>query len=303
MMVSFRSVAAATLLFLCIACQKEVGFDSVSASGSGTAGSVNGVFKMKINGVQWTADRAAGANILGGLINLTGIEKDKKYFIITLSDTVTGTYVLNNINSHVAALIDSSQANPGSYTTNQSGDTTVAGGTVTVTTIDKTNKTISGRFACKVFRQSDSSKVIITEGIFEKLSYATTLPVANATDTLYVKVDGVQWNAKSIFAVTFGGGTLISGTDLNVSRGVGLQVPASVATGTYDFTFFGDYIGTYAPDAVTNLMADTGKITIMEHNLTTKRIRGSFYFKASPILGTTGTAYNLTEGYFSIKTQ
>lgn len=302
MIVSFRSVATATLLFLCTACQKEIGFDSGSASGSGTAGSVNGVFKMKVNGVQWTADRVAGASILGGIINLTGIEKDKKYFIITLSDTVTGTYVLNTINLHAAALIDSSQANPGAYTTNQSDDTTLSGGTVTVTAIDKTNKTISGRFACKVFRESDSSKVVITEGIFDKLSYATTLPVANTTDTLYVKVDGVLWNAKSIITLTNGGTIIINGTELNLSRGAGLQMPEKVIAGTYAFTFFGDYTGTYAPNSTTALIADSGKITIIEHNLATKRIRGNFNFKANPIVGT-GTTYNLTEGYFSVKTQ
>ena len=302
MIVSFRSVAAATLLFLCTACQKEISFDSASASGT-AGGSVNGVLKMKIDGVQWAADRAAGASMISGRTGITGIGKDKKYIILSLSDTVTGTYLLYDTSYSAGILVDSSQAKPDPYTTNQSGDTTLAGGAVTITAIDRVNKTMSGSFKFKVYRITDSTGKKITEGVFEKLSYTTTLPAASSTDTLTVKTDGGQWTAQSIFAVTFGGGTLISGTASNLSRSVGLQVPAGVAAGTYDFTFFGDYIGTYAPDAVTTLMADPGKITIIEHNLTTKRIRGSFYFKAIPIPGTTGTTYNLTEGYFSVKTQ
>ncbi|MEP6952031.1 MAG: hypothetical protein ABI863_22265 [Ginsengibacter sp.] len=42
----------------------------------------------------------------------------------------------------------------------------------------------------------------------------------------------------------------------------------------------------------------SGTLTILEHNITTKRIRGNFNFHASEVPGT--KVSELTEGYFSV---
>jgi hypothetical protein len=299
MRTSLRLLAGAALLLFCISCQKEISYDTAALSGNATG--VNGVVKMKINGVQWTADKVAGASLMNGIINITGVGKDKKYFTISLTDTITGTYHLSDTAAHAAAYLDSSQLNKGTYTTNASENINLAGGTVIISAIDKVHKTISGTFQLKLFRQSDSGTVTITEGVFDKLGYATTLSLANGTDTVNAKVDGSLWQAKTINTLNYGGYIIINASAPDLSRSLSIQVTDHVNAGTYNLTFFGDYISTYAPNNSTAYMADSGKVTIVERNLITKRIRGTFNFRASTVQGT-GTSYSITEGYFSVKT-
>src|SRR5215813_10348315 len=128
--VSFLSVAISTLFF--ISCQKEVSVDTTNASPAGATGN----FKAKIDGDQWIADKATGAWRLQGLINISGMSIDKKILSITLTDSGVHTYTLDDVSLNAAAYIDSAEANPLDFSTNQGVDPGDAGGTVTITKID-----------------------------------------------------------------------------------------------------------------------------------------------------------------------
>ena len=65
-----------SLVLLITACQKEASFDPNNPNGSPVP--VSGNMKAKINGVQWTADRVAGAARFSGIINISGVSNDKK---------------------------------------------------------------------------------------------------------------------------------------------------------------------------------------------------------------------------------
>lgn len=299
---SIRFLFTAVIALSFIACQKEMSLENSSGTpgGGGGGGTVPGALKMKINGTQWVADNVAEATLLGGYINIYGLSKTHKDISINIADTVPGTYTLDQNSNAYAELSDSTE-NPEVYTSYDGQDTSFAGGTVVITSIDKVNKTISGTFKFKMYRDSDSKRLTITEGVIDKLPYISSLPPASSTDTLKVKVDGVLWTVPSIGAVSTSGLISINGAESDFSKFIGLSVPSGTTPGTYDFTTSGPYIGVYNPNSSTVLIAQSGKITILENNTSTRRIRGNFNFPATALAG--GLSAQLTEGYFSVHYQ
>lgn len=301
MRIGIYLLAALSIFLFFTSCSKE---KSVEIGQNPTAiGSGSGVFKMKINGTQWEAGNTAYASISGGFIHINGKSKDNKAFIITLGDTLATTYVLSQGILNLAALSDIADLSGISYGTNEGTDTADAGGIVVVNNIDKVNKTISGTFRCKVFRDIDGSQKQITEGVFDKVSYNTSaspLGTTSKTDTIRAKIDNTAWSAVGITSNAFGGSIIISGAAIDGVRSVSLSFPQDITPGTYDLNILSP-VGLYFPTPATIYASESGNVTITEHNTTTKRIRGSFNFKATDQTGSKSA--QLTEGYFSVKYQ
>lgn len=287
---------AVSITFFFISCKKEESFEI----GKDQPAIVNGVLRMKINGTQWVAENLAYATVIGNFIQINGLSKDNQTLNINLLDSTARTYILNQSGTDGGAILTEG-ANFGAiaYSTVDGIDSSDAGGTVIVTSIDKINKTISGTFKFKVFRDNDSSQKIITEGVFDKLSYSRNAPPASITDTFRVKTDNIDWSAKSISAVATGGSLMITGSELDVSKLTILSMPQTVTPGTYDFDYSGDYIGLYVLFSTNYFASESGKLVIIENNTATKRIRGNFNFKATELTGS--RTAQLTEGYFSVK--
>jgi hypothetical protein len=261
--------------------------------------------KAKINSVQWNADKFSGASRMVGVINISGVDNNKRYLTITLTDSGVHKYILSDETMNVAALIDSSESNKNGYTTNQGINPSDAGGEVNITAINTDKKTISGTFSFKVFRQQDGAQKTISEGSFTNLAYTTTMPQASATDTFRVKIDGASWTPSFITGVSAFGQIAISATNSSATKSVGVIFPSNIQPGSYTFDFFGaTYIGQYNPDLDPghSKASSSGTLTILEHNTTTKRIRGNFAFKGEELLNAANFA-QLTEGYFSVKYQ
>src|ERR1043165_8981466 len=148
----YSSIVILSTIIL-ISCQKEV---------DGGLGNTNnlttGNFKAKINGVQWVANSATGASRLAGFISINGRSTDKKYVSINLLDSGVHNYTLDANSFNVASYIDSNLTNTFNFSTNQGVNTGDAGGVVNVTSIDAVNKTISGPFSFRVFRQFDNQQ-------------------------------------------------------------------------------------------------------------------------------------------------
>jgi hypothetical protein len=288
------------------ACQKEVDFALT------TNNQVTGDFRAKIGGTQWVANKVAVADISGGMITLVGISTDKKMIGIIVDDNGVGTYTLDeNSFFDVGTYTDSAETNPNAYSTNQGPNPGDAGGTLTITSIDATSKRISGTFSFKVYRQFDNAQKNITEGSFTNISYAPVAPPTNSTDTFRVKIGGTQWippmaiAAKTPAQPPMPAQIVVTGTDLTSLKAVGLFMPADITPGSYTLDLFGaTYIGQYNPDSdpTHSQASTTGTLTILEHNTTTKRIRGNFNFHAETILPPIISS-ELTEGYFSMKYQ
>ncbi len=158
---------------------------------------------------------------------------------------------------------------------------------------------MSGSFSIKVFRPIDGQEKNITEGVFTNISYETNpLPPANVSDTFRVKADGAQFPVSSVMAVSAFGMISVSASDQAVSKTVGLSFKSTITPGSYNFSLFGmDYIAQYNI-GTSYLVGSSGTLMILEHNTTTKKIRGNFSFKAAEIVGS--KTADLTEGYFSV---
>jgi hypothetical protein len=278
-------------------CQKELSYEG----GPPPAQEVNGDFRAKIDGVQWVAaDSAKGAAILGGLINISGTSSDNKQISMTLNDTITGVYTLNQVSTSLGSYADQDSSGVYAFTTDQGADTSQAGGIVTVTEIDKVNKTISGTFSFKVFRDLDSRGKSITEGIFNKLPYASALPPASNGDTMRCTINGVPWVGQSIMASILSPALAINGSDLNGTQSVSLIFPLNSIPGSYPMSISGlVYFGIYTPSATSALSSSSGTLTILQNDPVNKRVSGTFFFDAT-YPGLNATTDHLTAGYFSV---
>lgn len=265
-----------------------------------------GSFTAKIDGAAFVANKFAGAVRTRGLINVSGLANDGKIITMTLTDSGVHTYQLTQTTINAGAYNET--ANGISFTSNGSANTAEAGGTVTITSIDTVKKTMTGTFNFKAFRASDNTTRNITTGIFTGITYTTDAlpPTTNTTDTFRVKRDGVAWTNYSVIGVAvpfLNQIAVTSSTDASATVNVGLTFPNTVTPGSYAFDFI-TYAAVYNPsaDPMMSMTAFGGNLTILEHNTTTKRVRGTFNFNASPLTNPS-TVVAFTEGYFSVKYQ
>ena len=280
-------------------CQKEL----TDPTGSTTTPGGTGDFRATINGTLWVANLSQGARQNGRLV-IEG-QGGGKLIAITLADAGSGHYVLDSISSSgsAAAYSDSASGSNVAFATNGGGS--ITGGTVDIT-IDTVNKRFSGTFQFKVFRAIDTAQRNITLGSFTNVSYATTTPPASSTDTFNVKIDGTAFASYSVIGLSIPllNQIEISGLDQAGTKSVTVYVPNAVVPGTYSIGTIGDnYYGQYNRDASTFLISDTGTLTILEHNTSTKRIRGSFNFHAKQFAVTNPIQAQLTLGYFAVTYQ
>ena len=288
-----------------VSCQKEyTPFNNISPIPPGGLPGVTGKFTAKVNGVLFTGDKFAGAIRNAGVINISGLANSGKAITITLTDSGAHIYQLNSQTINAAGYNEA--ANAFSFTSNGSNDPFLAGGTCTITNIDTAKKQMSGTFKFKVFREIDGLSRDITEGTFTSLSYSTDAlpPTTNVTDTFRVKVDGVDWVNYSLnaLAVPFLDKIAITTSeDANANINIGFTFAKTITTGSYQWDLF-TVAGLYHPSSFSttgSLLAEGGNLTILEHNTTTKRIRGTFNFLAAPITSPTPVVA-FTEGYFSV---
>lgn len=266
---------------------------------------VTGNFVAQIDGVQWAASsNAEQATLIQGMINITGISSDNQEISITITDSVAGTYALNQQSTSLAAYADIDSSDIYAFATNQGTDTTQAGGEVTITEIDPIGKTMTGTFAFKVYRDIDGRQKTITAGVFNKLPYTTSLPSASSGDTLKATIDGTAWTGKSIEASINAGEMSIVGSSADGSQSIGLLLPSTATAGTYPLDGSNpSYIGVYtlvAGGTAAGLVSTAGSVTIQENNASTSRVRGTFTFTAKDPTGVSTATHAISSGVFSV---
>jgi hypothetical protein len=126
----------------------------------------------QINGVQWAAtDSTVSATFSQGLATIIGVSADGQEINITLSDTVVGLYALSQSSISFAIYTNLDSTGNYAWTTLQGADSSQAGGTVNIISLDPVNRTISGIFSFKAYRDSDGSQRNITAGTFYSIPY------------------------------------------------------------------------------------------------------------------------------------
>lgn len=129
-------------------------------------------FTAQVNGATWdAADSTQFASVTQGTLTLVGTAANGNQLIISLNDTIIGTYILNQQSASVATFSNVDSTSIYTYATNQGSDTAQAGGTVNIISIDPVGKTISGIFSFKAYRSLDGTQKVFTSGVFYKIPY------------------------------------------------------------------------------------------------------------------------------------
>lgn len=273
-------------------CLKEKSVDSTEGGGSG-------ILRMKIDGKQWTANKAVSAVVANGLVVITGVSQDDITLVIQIESTSAGPYQLDQASAHVATVLDINEATPVAYTTNQGANSSVAGGTVNITSIDDATKRISGNFTMKVYRSTDDKTLMITEGFFENLTYTTTAPNPGGSNTLTMKVDGADFTGTSVNANEAFGLIVITAADAG-TKGITLTFPNTVTAQTYVLDNANFYTAFYNNAALVYNAGAGGSLTITEHTPGTRTVKGTFFFTGEEQGTPPGPNVAITSGSFSV---
>ena len=170
-------------------------------------------------------------------------------------------------------------------------------GEITITEIDEANSTISGTFNFTGHNPINSSTKEFTNGSF------INIPLNRLPDIFenefFAKVDGVEYVETSISPINRFGHIFVGGRrNLEI---LAIIVDENVTAGTYTLTSdISRYPnGVYEINTTDLHVSGSGTITITSHDVSKKRLIGTFEFIAVPILTGVGT-YEITEGSFSV---
>jgi hypothetical protein len=252
-----------------------------------------GDFSAIIDGQQWIAtDSTRSASLLNSIFTISGTSSDGQTITISLADTTPGTYMLSKSSASIATYTESNTYSGRYFSTNQSNNSSLAGGMVVVKEIDKINKTISGTFTLNMYVDSNGGyKKVITEGVFNDIPYINSLPLASITDTFNVQINGTNWKAQSIILTQVNGQYFLKGSALDASKSVGIYFNFGSFDDS-DFTYYG-FLGKYNNEHTSSFnsydsssagdvtyISSNGSLTITNYDSSTGRLRGNFYFNA-----------------------
>jgi hypothetical protein len=284
-----------------VSCTKEVSRESPLQGQTD-----NSSFYATIDGQPWQADSVRQTVIAGGELTLTGISGAGDAIAIVLPGFQTGIYDLNAQSAGYAVFLNLGDTS--SLYLSNSGST--AGGTVTLTSIDTINHTISGTFQFNLYQPADPTAKAVTAGVFNDIPYGgggstgtnptQPPPATGSSDTLQAKVDGADWNATDVVIQSQSGLLGIAG--ISGQQSLVIFMPANITAGTYAMDFnSGMYFGAYSTDAADPtkvlLAIGNGSLTILENDVTNRRMRGTFSFTAKS--QTNSNSATVTNGYFA----
>jgi len=265
----------------------------------------SGDFYATIDGQPWQGDSIRQAVVAGGTLTITGVGKTGDALAIILPGLQTGIYSLSQ-QSAGYAVFTNLQDTTNLYLSNSIADSSKAGGTVNLTTVDTVHKTVSGSFQFNLYQASNATGKVVTAGVFNNISYAgggivtppDQQPPNGSTDTLLARVDSVDWVAAQVVVDQSTGILAIGG--ISGQQSLGVYMPATVAPGTYAMDLnAGVYFGSYNPTTAKPLFAiGNGSLTILENDVVNKRIKGNFSFIAKS--QTDSSSATISDGYFSV---
>jgi hypothetical protein len=261
----FSTILFAFFCLSMLSCEIIIGPDCCGEPPLPPKGKMEGYFEA--DGWHATSVKAVVSN---GRINITG--HDGSLIQFSIEATEVGRYEINpSADKNVAIFIpENNENNLPPYTSAYLNFEVV--GEVDIIAIDKNKKTITGRFSCLVGRRTDESLPV--DATFNEIPYVETSNSA-FSGTLN----------DSIFSAAIIGGREQDGrikTHFLKSNGemIELTFTRYMAPGTYSM---GPTNGACITAAGDYCAADSGSITIVEHDMTLKRISGTFSFTSSAI--------------------
>lgn len=275
-------------------CRKERSIENSNGLGAD--------FTAMIGGSKWeAAEGTQGATMIQGMIYVTGISADGRQLSIALNNPVGGAYQLGQHTPDLAVYAGPDSSGAYVLSTNQGADISQAGGTVTVTTLDLANHTISGIFSFKTYRNFDSTRLNIASGVFYKIPLTALQTLPHERDTLTATIDSFSWIGQGILKADISGQLVLSGSELDGVRAITLVMPDNTGPGVYPLTSTGiGYTGVYNPSPTQSLVSSAGSLTVLQNDPATMRIRGNFQFQGTGIQGLGGCQHGQRRLFFDI---
>jgi len=252
-----------------------------------------------VDGIVWQSVTTS-AVISNTGISITGLNQNNDALVLdVLKGTTIGSYSVKGGNLADAAL--SMSPNTGAAYASIFYANNVNVGTITISEINDTDKTLSGSFTGSVKRFDPAEKeIIVSGGTFTKIPY--NVQSAPDVSSFSVKVDGLRLSATTITGTIDETAKVILLSFSNTNKNITLSMLSTVGRGTYAIGGPGnDYYGTYTADAK-YYTSYSGSLNITTHSIIRKRIEGTFSFFVQPDVPN-GTSLTISEGNFALTYQ
>lgn len=248
-------------------------------------------FKADFSGATWTAQNTIVV-ISGNSFSLEATRgASGEGFEFILNGSSVGSYLAKNNDvsfTPASSVFGYAGINPANINENT--------GSVTITSINTTNQTVSGIFNYKGY-WSDSAvtnilPIIFSNGVFNNLPYVTQ---NSSNNSFFALVDGVTFVDTNVSVNTVSNVIGISASNVS-NQNITIGIRDNVTPGVYPIT---GNIGTDVVQASykfnnVSLQAFSGSVTIISK--TANRIKGTFNFKSS----NGPTQYQVTQGQFDV---
>ena len=232
-----------------------------------------------IDGEPWSTDYPA-AIIHNNFINIGGEATSSERIEIVFNGLTEGSYSFNPEEGNVLGYL-ACRGGCSTYTNTQNTISSNFGNAV-ITEIDRVNQTISGTFESEVHLFVIDEVKVITEGRFKNIPIIRDYSGPKA-DEFYTEIGGVPFHAvyTSAFVSSFDEALTVSADAALKGEGFEFRLPNNIEVGTYDLG--APYQSEYGVDYNSVFgngffPARSGKITILEHDLTSKFLKAEFYF-------------------------
>lgn len=264
---------ATVLVF--VSCGKDIETDPDNPGPDETA---EWLMNATIDGEEWIATdhfRAPTAKVYNNLIKIEGttIQSD---ILLILYGTDEGNYSLNpeqgNHLTYICCGFDTK------FLSSNQNQTNTNFGAAMVSEINWDNMTMSGSFESEAHLYSNSDVHVITSGKFENILIED---YRGEKGMMFdATVDGK--NFRGIPRIFNSDQTMfVSADDGSTREGLTLTFPTDLEPGTYQFQDTGDFRALYDPMFISSpYMSGSGTLTIEEHDLTNKFIKGTFDYDA-----------------------
>lgn len=243
---------------------------------------VESQLKCKIGGVQFTSTAPSAIIQAGRLVIIATETGTTKNILLQADESVAQVKTYNLLGGGV----DVGVYNPGggepAFVSAAAGTAGSNNGNFKVTSVDATAKTMSGTFVfTAVGGPNGITTVEVTEGTFTNIPYVLN-PTTGNSNQFSLSVNGTAVTITEKSGSLLGGQLALSGTatQTNSYKTVNMFLSPTVAPGVINasdgFGTFGYQEGPSPTSAVIYSPVTGNTITITEHNISTKRIKGSF---------------------------
>ena len=224
--------------------------------------------QANINNKFYSSNDARAKKNEDGSVTIHGFTNEET-MTLHISRAAKRTFDLGENSSNYAMFLDKGG---NLYSTNPAGH-----GQIVVSTLDEENNHISGTFKYEAYL-SGIDTIYVEKGVFFQVPFSEDGVLdPNNAGSFRAKVNGALFSPILVVAKDSGNSIVLTGSTTNAT--ITLSVPVSVEAGDYILPKSG-FTAKYKNDN-TSQNANSGEIKVLEHNISTKSLKGSFTFSTN----------------------